>query len=374
MWIPVLFFVLYTIAFLLETTLIVLRQFIPLLIISITYPVIFFGLHLQAAGRPFFSLEQLMLWLLCLIAAKVIAGAICTITGARKLKSVPADAEESLSFKTVTKLWLHLGIYDIAQMVFRSVDKLIVSLIASKEALAIYYNGSQDIPFLPVFLASIRSASLIQLSYAGGKAKDAVNISRKAAAILSTVAFAALTYVLCFRYEIIVTLFSEKYIAALPVFICSIMIIPAQFCCPVFFILQNKQQGSIINRGAMLDMALAVLLMLPLYNLWGPVGITVSIVIAAYCQTGYYLYHAAKVLRVSMLSLMPVKDWLQKLVLFGGINIAVHYMSARYMAPLYALITGGVLTGSMVLWLLLKEYRVMNNNRMTKEVINDTQL
>lgn len=370
LWVPVLFFVLYTVAFLIETMLIVLKQFIPLLGISILYPIVFFYLHWRAAASTVFSLEQLMQWLLLLVVVKVVIGIIYTINGVRQLQPLSSSGDEPLSAGAIKKLWLHLGVYDVAQMVFRSADKLIISLIASAEALAIYYNGSQDIPFLPVFLASVRSASLIHLSQAGGHTGDAINIFRKASAVLSTVAFAALMYVLSFHHEIIVTLFSEKYLPAIPVFICSMLIIPAQYCSPVFFILQNRQKGAVINQGALLDMLLAIILMFPLYSLWGPLGITVSIVIAAYCQTGYYLYHAAKVLNVPIFSLLPVKNWIQKLILFGCIGIATHYISSRYMTPLYALITGGILTGGISLWLLLKEYKIMNNHTGNKAINN----
>lgn|GEM_PF-298191 len=371
-WVPVLFFVLYTIAFLLDTMLIVLQQFIPLLFISILYPVIFLYFHWRAAEGAVFSLEQLMQWLLLLVAAKVITGTLFAIKGIRKLGLSDSSGAEPLSAAAVKKLWLHLGVYDVAQMAFRSADKLIISLIASAEALAIYYNGSQDIPFLPVFLASVRSASLIQLSQSGGSAEDAINIFRKASAVLSTVAFAALTYVMSFHYEIIVTLFSEKYIPAIPVFICSMLIIPAQFCSPVFFILQNRQKGAVINKGAILDMALAIILMLPLYNIWGPLGITISIVIAAYCQTGYYLYHAARALGRSIYTFIPTKDWARKLAIFGATNITIHYICRGSLQPLYTLIAGGAVTALLALWLLSKEYRIMNNG-IYRNTINDKQ-
>ena len=74
---------------------------------------------------------------------------------------------------------------------------------------------------------------------------------------------------------------------------------------------------------------------------------------------------------MTVISLIPIKDWTWKLLLFGDVNIVAHYCCSRWMTPLYGLVTGGILTGSIALALLLKEYRKINSHSNT--TVNDLE-
>jgi peptidoglycan biosynthesis protein MviN/MurJ (putative lipid II flippase) len=96
-------------------------------------------------------------------------------------------------------------------------------------------------------------------------------------------------------------------------------------------LLQRLHKGNIINIGAVGELALACLLMYPLYLYMGLPGVALSFVISTYLQAGYYLFFTGKYLSASPLSLIPIFNWCIKLIilsiLFTGIHLwcSVHY-------------------------------------------------
>ncbi|MGN6476004.1 MAG: hypothetical protein ACTHKV_02175, partial [Flavipsychrobacter sp.] len=108
-------------------------------------------------------------------------------------------------------------------------------------------------------------------------------------------------------------------------------------------VLQNRHKGRIINIGAVIDLAIACILMYPLYLLMGLPGVAFSFVISTYLQAGYYLYHTSRILNVSWGKLLPVVNWTIKLIVFCLLFIVIHYLLAAYYTPQIVLICGMIL-------------------------------
>jgi len=205
-------------------------------------------------------------------------------------------------------------------------DKYIISLFLSAELSAIYFNGSVDIPFLSVILGAAGSASLIQMAYnKEDEDKHAVQLANYSSRLLSSVVFPLYFFFLFFSKELFIVLLSSKYLPSVPVFTMSILTIPL-YAYHLTSILQNRHKGATINKGAILDLVLALALMYPLYKLIGLPGVALSCVVSSYVQACYYLIETSGLLKVKVSKLIPLNNWSIKLIVFSTVFIAIHYL------------------------------------------------
>jgi Na+-driven multidrug efflux pump len=105
-------------------------------------------------------------------------------------------------------------------------------------------------------------------------------------------------------------------------------------------VLQNKYKGGVINKGAVLDLVLACLLMYPLYLWLGLPGVALSFVISTYLQAAYYLFHTSNVLAVNWTQLLPLRNWAFKLIVFASLFIGIHYLLVSLFTTRIVLICG----------------------------------
>ncbi len=325
--VPFLFILCYSLTFIFESFLIVSGNYKCLIAVNIVYAAVFCTIHKYVLDHGF-SLQELFLYLLILTATRFLVYA--GITAANMKKPVQDIAIESLAGNT-RSLWLHLGVYDILQVLFSYIDKFIISIVLTAQLSAIYYNGSQNIPFLPLLLSAAGSAVLIQL--AAGKphdeATDTILLMNYSGRILSCIVFPLFFFLLFFRNELIIGLLSEKYIAAIPVFLVATFVLPVR-AYSFTTVLQRQHKGNIINAGAIADILLACLLMYPLYQWLGLPGVALSFVITTYLQAAFYLFYSARLLGTSPLKLIPYANWLIKLIIFALLFIAVRYADDLY--------------------------------------------
>jgi len=362
--IPFLFLIAFAISIVLESFLIVFRSYYGLTITSILYSIAYCAIHGYIL-RTDFSLQQLFLWLLIITIARLL---IYSIMAARKMKAGNSyEQTEEQSISKVRALWLHLAIYDITQTLFSGIDKFIVALLFTAEVSAIYYNGSLNIPFLPLLLSAAGSAVLIQL--AANRHDDnsnSVQLINRSGKFLSCIVFPLFFYLLIYRYELITQLLSAKYIPAIPVFFVSIMAIPLR-AYSFTTVLQRMHKGSIINIGAILDLVIACALMYPLYKWLGLPGIALGFVVTSYLQGAFYLYYSAKLLKVSIRSLIPYINWFVKLIVFACIFIVIHYLGNTCFTQRISLILGGAVMAILIIVSLFFEFKRQQNGNITSQ-------
>lgn len=355
--VPLFFLISYTLSFILESTLIVFKSFKALVSISFSYSLIFTALH-WAYLHYELPLQVLFLSLLLITSIRLLLYAFISNGYVKRYMDTPL---QNITLKEVRSLWLHLGLYDVLQVLFSWIDKFIMSLILIASLSAIYYNGAMNIPFLPLILSAAGSAILIQLSTVSREDELAhtLRLLNQSARMLSCIVFPLFLFLLFFRYELFSVLLSDKYLASVPVFLVSILVLPLR-AYSFTTVLQNQHKGAIINIGAILDIALACLLIYPLYKWLGLPGVALAFVITTYLQAAYYMYHTARVLQVKMPALLPYKNWLFKLIIFAIAFITIHYLLTHLFKPAVALISGAVLSAIIVLislWVELKAYR-----------------
>ena len=337
--IPFLYFVAFAVTIVLESLLIVHRKFRVLVPVNVLYAVVFLLIHFQYGQTDSIPLP-LFTFLLVALLAKL---TVYILVLRNSDKQVVPDRLPETEVSEARLLWLHLGVYDITQNLFTWIDKFLVSLLLSTGLSAMYYNGTVNIPFLPLLINAAGSAILLQLP-AGGEADDKkqlLNLLNHSGRLLSCLVFPLFAFLFFFRHEVVLYLFSSQYADAVPVFAMSILVLPLR-AYSFTTVLQRHHKGRLINIGSLADLALSCLLMYPMYCWLGLPGLALSFVITTYLQAGYYLFASAKVLEVSVMSLLPLGNWLIKLIVFSGVFLLLHLWSAhQQMATGAGLIAGG---------------------------------
>lgn len=301
-----------------EAILTVFRSFRPLILVNVLFAVLFYGVHRYAVDRQY-TLDRLVLMLLTLFAIRALF--TCALSRRSYLRQerkplVAADWPE------MRQLWIQMGIGDTIQVLFRWIDKFILSFILAKEVFAVYVNATIEIPFLPIVFASVSSAALQQWAVHHGRNNtNPITVLHFSARILSSIIFPLFLYLMLFGREFLTTVFSAQYAEGLTIFLCAQLVLPLRTY-PFTALLQNHHRGDIINKGALIDFAMACVLMYPLYMLIGLPGVALSFVLSTYWQAAYYLRQSARVTGIPMMQLVPVRTLLLKLLLFAGIFVA----------------------------------------------------
>lgn len=345
-----LFFVCYTVSILLEAFMIVIRKHQLLIGTGLFYALIFVatGLWVQQQG---FTLEK---FIACLLPFTFLRMIVLFRPLLVFLRNKEENGQQNFRSKEVLSLWIHLGFYDLLSVTILWLDKFVVSLVASAGTAAVYFNGSYNIPFIPIALSAVSNATLMQLNYARQRT-DKVILMQQAGKVLSCVVYPIFFLLLIYSREFITVVFSDKYGASVPIFICSILILPVRAYSNTT-ILQNLHRGRLINIGVLLDLIVALVLVVPLYYLMDLAGIALSFVISTYVQVTFYLYYSAKLLRVPMTAMIPLKNWLFKAFFFALLVLILHFCLSG-LKPLLSLGIAAGITGIAALLILKREMK-----------------
>jgi O-antigen/teichoic acid export membrane protein len=323
--------VLYSINAIQESLLISAQRMKGLFWVNILYSSYFFAVHYQSLGA--YDLQDLLWFVLSGMMIRAIVLAVILFTLFNNLPT----AALSIDIKMIRGLWLHLGFYDLLQNIFRWLDKFILSMLLSSQLYAIYFNGAQEIPLLPYLFGAVSSAILVQLGNVLGKESDQPHkLSFTAGKILSCIVFPLFFFLFFHASELFSIVLSDKYLPAVPIFMMSLLVLPLR-AYNYTTILQHLHKGAIINKGAILDLLIALALMYPLYLVFGLPGIVLSFVISTYIQVAYYLFYLTKFLQISLNQLLPFKNWVIKFFVFGIIQ---YFSQMIFSNQVYSLLSG----------------------------------
>ena len=338
---PVLYLLSYTLTTILEAFLVSLRRFKYIVLANFMFALCFVLIHYYFLFHGF-NLQLLFLYLLLLVIIRLAFYTVISVL--QYYKNNNAESSHQPQKHTIA-FWLHLGFNDILQITFSWLDKFIISLFLTASLSAIYFNGSMQIPFLPILLSAAGSAALIELSgnMRNKQADQTLVLVNQSAKILSSVVFPVFFFLLLYRFLLFNQILTPKYQNAIPIFTVSLFLLPLR-AYNFTTILQNKHKGAIINIGAIMDIFIALALLYPLYKTFGLPGVALSFVISTYIQAIYYTYHAAKLMHVSFTQLIPFIPLAKKLIVFAMLYIALYSATQYCSTPIFSLLWAGVIT------------------------------
>lgn len=334
------------------------RKFRLLLLVNLLYTGVFLWLHYLFI-RDDHSLYWLFSWLLLLHLARSL---VFLAPVWRLFKNPEAEAAQQ---PVSSRLWLHLGIFELSQVVFRWADKFVVSLFLSAGALAIYFNGTLEIPFLPVLLGAAGSALLLQMQGVGSAntLQSKTEMVRISAVVLSSIVLPLFFFLLFFAAPLFRLALSEKYLSSLPVFWIMLLLLPLR-AYNFITLLQHLQKGALINLGALLDIVLALSLSFPLYQLMGLPGIALSFVISTYAQVVFYVYYIKKFTGQRITQILPLQNWLWKMGLLGFLFAGIRLYAANWNGhPAKELLPGVIILAVVAPALLFADFRKLAANK-----------
>lgn len=319
-------FLSWTLGVLLEATLLALQVRRPIILLNLGYACGMTATH-------FILLKQgaSLSTLTCSIAVIVaIKAAIYTLLFLRKRKQHKPEPV-SLSYSHYARQWSHFALNDTAQVLFRWIDKFILSFILLQSSFAVYVNASIDIPFLPILFSAVAGAAVQHWALNTVQQKqNPLPLLHHSVDLLAALVFPLFAFLMAFRREFLIVLFSEQYVSGVSIFVCAQLVLPLR-AYPFTGLLQSYKRADLITRGAWLDFGLACALMYPLYRLWGLPGIALAFVISTYWQAIYYLRKTQEITGFSLSELFPVKAFFTQLglslLLFFGTYLSLEALS-----------------------------------------------
>lgn len=354
---PVLFLIAFALCNISDAFLIAFRNFKSLVTINLFYAIGFFGIHYAFLIHTF-NFNSLLTWLLPLLLLKLIFSSWVLYKHNKKTQFEISNVK--ISLKGMRSLWQHLYFYDILQISSLWLDKFIISILMSSKETGIYISGTLNIPFLPIIFSAITSSALIHLSERQKKG-DRIRIANTIGKILSSVAFPVTVFLIFFRKEFIVFCFSDKYLASVPIFLFSILIIPMRAYGHTV-LLQNMEQGKIINQGAILDVGVAIILMYPLYLWLGLPGVALSFVFSTLIQAVFYGLKTQKLLDISIWKLYPILNWAKKAVFFTALGFILYYWLPNTWSDTVRLFVGFGIMAVFTVIILLWEFKKVDQS------------
>lgn len=336
-----LIFILFIGLILCDSLLIVFKSYKAIISINFVYALIFCGIHFYNIEQGF-DLQKLLLGILILCVARL---SFCLYFISKKWRTIQGNPEPLAiaEWQKIKSLWLQLGINDVITVLFRWADKFILSLILAKELFAVYFNGSAEIPFLPILFSAVSSAAVQHWAnhHIAQESNSKIPLLHFSARILSSIMFPLFFFFILFKESFLTIVFSANYTSAMWIFVCTQLVLPVR-AYPFTALLQSEHRGDIINKGAIIDFVMACVLMYPLYLLMGLPGVALSFVISTYWQAAYYLMQTSKLINVSIGALVPFKLLLRKFLIYGVVTTAAFLLAQYFLHDTFSIFILGI--------------------------------
>lgn len=249
--------------------------------------------------------------------------------------------EATVGSSGLRRLWRDLAFYDLIQQSGRLMDKALVGFLVVPALSAVYFNGAQEVPFLPLLLGVAGSAFLHQAADAGATdARGKAIYIRATGHWLAAFVFPLFWFLMLERETIFDLVFGGRYAASVPVFAMATLILPLR-AYPFSAMLQHFRETKWVLWGAGGELILATLLALIFYQLLGLPGIALAFVVSTLCMAVFYTWKTMQITHLQLSALLPLRAWALQ---FGastgvlcGIKTALSLAGAGALAELVAL-------------------------------------
>jgi len=333
LWI-IIFIIVQTINSITESGLIKRDGSFPYFLINIVYSLFFFGWHIVILQSGY-NLESLVKGIIGFSMLRFLALVSIKRSAAQYPKRNP---EENKEFRFH---WISNGINDILSVFSKWIDKLILVYLLVPADFAIFFNGSVEIPLFSIFINATGAYMMMQMAKSINDHGFIRDIFKENFLILSSAVFPLFFFLMFFREPVFLTFFGEKYLASLPVFAITILILPLRIN-HFGGILQVYGKGKIVTIGAFIDLILAIFFVFLLYPISGMQGAAAALVISTILQIVFYLFHISHTLKMSVQSLIPLKKLLFRFLLAGVIFGLLNFLVSG-LKPILQIISGCIL-------------------------------
>jgi O-antigen/teichoic acid export membrane protein len=223
--------------------------------------------------------------------------------------------------KRIFTFSIPLGLANVAGILKKELDKLVIGGFYDTEKLAIYTNAAREIP-VTIIAASITAVLLPHIVFLLKK-KDkynAINLWGNAISLsyIYICFFVAVLFI--FAPQIISILYSDKYLPGVSVFrVYSLVLL---FRVTYFgMILSSTGKTKIILYGSIMSLIINIILNFIFYYLFGFIGPAIATLISILISATYLLITTSRILNISFRKIFPWKNILYITVLNTGLGV-----------------------------------------------------
>lgn len=222
------------------------------------------------------------------------------------------------------------------------IDKAIVALSFKPTDYAIYAVGALELPLDTIFQASVANVLRAELPplVTEGRFAEIVQIWRESVRKLTLIIIPSFVFLACFSHRFIVTLFTARYQASVPVFQIYLLAIPLNcfvlsMVPQVFGKPRMNMYASAIGTGGN---AVLCLILLRFVGLLGP---AIAYVLSLYLMALMYFIVNTRLLQTRALLLIPFADF-ARTALAAALAALPAYVVISYVKGLRGLIGAGI--------------------------------
>ncbi len=259
---------------------------------------------------------------------------------------------------SLTRLWRDLAVYDLIQQSSRLLDKALVGFLMVPALSAVYFNGAQEVPFLPLLLGAAGSAFLHQAADATGTdAAGKAAFIRATGHWLAAFVFPLFWFLMLAREPLFEVVFGPKYQASVPIFAMTTLVLPLR-AYPFSAMLQHFRHTRWVLLGAAGDLVLATLLAFVLYPLLGLPGIALAFALSTLCMVLFYTWKTVQLTGLSLSALFPLRQWAAQFLLAAGVLYGLRtVLSLARLPSLWMVVVLGACAAGLALFLSLRSFR-----------------
>lgn len=222
------------------------------------------------------------------------------------------------------------------------IDKAIVAFTFTPVDYAIYAVGALEIPLDSIFQASVANvlrASLPPLAVERRLAEIA-RIWRESVRKLALVVLPCFVFLFCFSQRFIVTLFTARYHASVPVFQIYLLALPLN-CFAVSVVPQVFGKTRLNLYAVAIGVTGNSVFSLILLRFVGLLGPAIAYIFSSYLTSAMYFIANVKLLHTGARSLIPLPD-LARTLLAAALAALPAYVAARLLGGLAGLAAAGI--------------------------------
>lgn len=260
--------------------------------------------------------------------------------------------------KEILAFSIPMSIYILTNSVSRDIDKYVISAFSNTETLALYTNAAKLLPFdmltssLITVLVPIITRLINQNSY-----DEAKNVFKLYLRIGYVLTFIFVGGAVATSRSLMMFLYDEKYLVALPVFIIYLIVDMIRFA-NVTTILSGAGKTKILMIISIVTMLCNAVLNIIGYKLIGMTGPAIVTLLLTIAMTIALLQCGAKEIRTKILELFDLRELAAILGQICGIGILVFMLSNIFSENGMSYVLNlGICYGGYVLILALFNYR-----------------
>ena len=258
------------------------------------------------------SVDTIIVALICLEAARL---AISATFWVRRARAAPKAGQRRWR-EQLQHSW-PFGTALVLTTVNKSLGSLFVAKILGPVALAHYMIGTYLQPVIGIIRNSLSDVVIPEMVSRNRDAKnDRLELWRRTTVVTAILLVAAGVLLARFADTIIVTLFSEDYRPAVPIFQLYVLVFlrdALDFGIP----LRAINQTASIMHSSLVAIVMNCVFMFALTSTWGAVGAVVALVLSRFIEGAYLARRTARAYAVSMRRVAPWSDLVK--VLFAAL-------------------------------------------------------